>query len=400
MKAEIARLLGRRLQKPAVGDAHSTDSGAAGPRPRILCIVVQYPNFSETYTHEEIRSLRAHDDIKIVTYKAGSQPRRAPFSFDLVPYFGPCFVYGRIEDIDRELVRSESKEFLHKLGSVIEQFQPDVLHAHYLGMSLPLRKLAERYKLPFTIRTHSMDVLSEPAEKVAAMCEAANSPSCARVLAFPANRDRLIAGGLDAEKLLACWPVMNYARFHKPSRRAPTGRVMCAGPAIVKKAHNDFIDLAVKMRGSGLAFDLYAAGKYLPITESYNERAGRVINISYADPDDMPEVYPRYDWLVYPSDTDVNKVGLPVSIAEAQASGVGVCWQELPGRRREQLAFLDGGGFLFRSLDEIPEILARPYPEEMRLRGLQAAKRCDIEQHKVLLREVWDNHSGPRSSAA
>lgn len=235
-----------------------------------------------------------------------------------------------------------------------------------------------------------MDVLSEPPEKLEALCQAANSPWCLRVLAFPANQDRLFAAGLAADKSAACWPVLNFARFHKPTRRPPTGRVMCAGPAIKKKAHSDFVELAAKMRGSGLKFDLYGAGPTVKSNRARNEETGNEVNITYADPDDMPDVYPRYDWLVYPADVRINKVGLPVAIAEAQASGVGVCWQELPGRRQEQLDYLGGGGFLFRSIDELPAILTRPYPEETRLRGLEAAKRCDIEHHKVLLSDVWE----------
>ena len=184
--------------------------------------------------------------------------------------------------------------------------------------------------------------------------------------------------------------MLNFSRFYKPDRRPLKGRVMCAGPAVPKKAHNDFIDLAVAMSGSGLTFDLYADGHNIQPIRSYNERMGGIVNMTYADPDDMPDVYPEYDWLVYPADTKVNKVGLPVSIAEAHASGVGVCWQETPGRRDEQLAYLDGAGFLFSSIDEVPAIISQPYPEEMRLRGLEVAKRCDIERHKGLLTDVWE----------
>jgi hypothetical protein len=32
----------------------------------------------------------------------------------------------------------------------------------------------------------------------------------------------------------------------------------------------------------------------------------------------------------------------------------------------------------------------QPYPEEMRLAGIEAARRCDIEQTKHLLSDAWD----------
>jgi glycosyltransferase involved in cell wall biosynthesis len=263
------------------------------------------------------------------------------------------------------------------------------MHGHYFGLTLLLEELAKRHSVAFTVRTHSMDMLSEPEEKIGLLCRAANSPWCLRLLVFPSFRERLIERGVAADRVVACWPAINFSRFYRPERRAATGRVMCGGPAVRKKAHTDFVDLAAMMKGSGFDFDLYARGASLDATRQHNERAGHPVRITYADPDDMPDVYPRYDWLVYPSDTKMNKVGLPVGIAEAQASGLGVCWQELPGRRDEQLEFLGGAGFLFSSIDEVPAIISKPYPEEMRLRGLDNVQKCDIERHKHLLSDVW-----------
>jgi glycosyltransferase involved in cell wall biosynthesis len=272
---------------------------------------------------------------------------------------------------------------------VIREFQPDVLHGHYLGLALLLSRLSARHGVPFTIRTHSMDVLSEPAAKIEAICRAANSEWCRGVLTFPANRSRLAAGGLADDKLVDCWPVVNFERFYRPEPRVLTKRVMCAGPAIEKKAHDEFVDLGVMLRGSGRSFDLYADGPSIEQTRRYNTAKGSPIRVSYADPDDMASVYEQHDWLVYPSDQTINKVGFPVAIAEALASGIGVCWQELPDRRDEQLEFLGGAGYLFHSMEEVPAIITQPYPEEKRQAGFRAARRCDIERTKHLLSDAW-----------
>ena len=360
-------------------------------RPRLLYFIVAYPNFSETYMHEEIRSLWNEYDIRIITYRTDSVPRRMSFPYKLIPYKAPCLVYGKIEAINQEFTSPNQQDFFNSVSAEIEEFKPDILHAHYFGFVVLLRILSEKYKIPFTVRTHSMDILSEPRAKLEAFCTAANSSWCLRLLAFPENRIRLIEIGINPEKVTACWPVVNYARFYKPEPRPPTRRVMCAGPAIPKKAHNELVDLAEMMKGSGYSFDLYAAGPALKPAQVYNESKGNLVNTTYVDPDDMPSVYPRYDWLVYPSDRKINKVGLPVAIAEAQASGLGVCWQELPGRRQEQLDYLGGAGFLFNSIAEVPAILQRPYPVEMRLRGYEAAKRADIADHKRILTETWES---------
>ncbi len=359
-------------------------------RPRVLYFIIRYPTFSETYMHEEIRSLRKDCDIKIISLNGCDDPRREPFPYEVIPYEDGCLVYDKIEHVDPTFSRRNQLRFLRQVGAIIRDFKPDVLHAHYYGLSILLEKLSTKYKIPFTLRTHSMDVLSEPENKLRAISAAANSDWCERVLSFPGCSQRLIDKGLRKEKVVSCWPVINFERFYKPEHKSPTKKILCAGPTITKKAHAEFIDLAVLMRDKDLKFDLYGKGPNLSKTEEYNNELGKPVTIAFADPDDMPMVYPNYDWLVYTSDTKINKVGFPVAIAEAQACGLGVCWQELPGRREEQLEFLGGGGYLFKTLAEVNELLNAPYPEEMRQAGFTAAKRCDIEQHKHLLTEVWE----------
>jgi glycosyltransferase involved in cell wall biosynthesis len=358
-------------------------------RPRILYFLVQYPQFSETYMHEELRAVREFCDVRVITYSVARDPRREPFPYDVIKLKGECLQFGNFARIDPEFNAPEQQEFLRGVCAAVDEFKPDLIHAHWFGVALLLRKLAERYRIPFTMRTHSQDMLNEPAAKIAALVKAVNSPWCRGLIVFPAFRPLMIAAGVRAEKVTACWPTIHYARFHRPEKRPPTRRVLCSGPAILKKAHHELVDLAVRMRGSGWSFDLYARGPSLELTRAHNARAGNPVNIRYVDPDEMPQIYPQYDWLVYPGDLRINKVGLPVSIAEAQAAGVGVCWQEMPRRREEQLEFLGGAGFVFRSIAEVPAILAQPYPEEMRLRALDNARKCDLARTGELLARVW-----------
>jgi len=369
-------------------------------KPRVLYFMVNYPAFSETYMHEEIRTLRGEYNIKIIAYKPCFDPRRDPFPYSCIPYQDSCLVYGSIKKVDRSFNTPKQQEFIQEVEAVIKEFAPDIMHAHYFGLGLLLEWLAERHQIPFTIRTHSMDILSEPQEKIETLCEVANSAWCQRILAYPPFVNYLVDSGLHPDKVVGCWPAINFGRFYRPTRRPPTGRILCAGPAIPKKAHTEFIDLAGLMQGQNLTFDLYTKGDSLKPTEEYNQQSGNVARITYAEPEAMPKVYPLYDWVVYPSDTKINKVGFPAVIAEAQASGLGVCWQELPGRREEQLEFLGGGGFLFQSIDEVPAILSREYPEEMRQAGLENARKFDIAQHKVLLTEAWEKVVGDKALAS
>ncbi len=366
---------------------------------RALCFIVRYPEFSETYIHEEIRSLRKDHEVQIITYRLSKVPRKQPFPYKFVPYLDTCPVYGSYQKIDREFTNLSQRWFLHQVGKVIEEFRPDVMHGHYFGMALIMGQLAERHGVPYTLRTHSMDVLAEPRSKLEGLCTALRSQWCLRALVFPAFRETLLELGAPEAKVVSCWPVLNYERFHDRKERPRTGGVLCSGPAIPKKRHQDFIDLAARMRGQGFTFDLYARGPTVKLCRARNRAQGNPATITYVDPDEMGDVYKRYDWLVYPADETIQKVGLPVSIVEAQAAGVGVCWQELPGRREEQLEYLGGAGFLYRSIDEVPEILANGYPDEYRARGYENARKCDIEGHKHLLTDAWRDANSPASPA-
>lgn len=362
-------------------------------KPRVLVFIVQYPNFSETYMQEEIRQLKAKYDVHIITYRESPHPRKEPFDYTLIDYDLPCFVYYPHDQVDWSFSRPESIAFLEKAGKVIEEFKPDILHAHYFGLAAPLEKLAEKYRLPFSIRTHSMDILEEPSVKLERLCSLANSAWSAGVLVMPYFRQRLLDHGLAETKIADCWPLINFDRFYKPERREKTGKILCAGPSTPKKAHSHFVDLALMMKeaGSDLEFDLYSDGYTIQNTIDYNESKGNPVNITYADPDEMPDVYTQYDWMIYPADPEINKVGFPVGMVEAQASGLGILWQELPKRRDEQLRNLDGAGILYRSLDEIPAIIARPYPEEMREKGFERARRCDAKRQNHILTDLWDS---------
>ena len=374
-------------------------------RPGVLLLMHGYPVYSATYMHEEVRSLSRDFNLSIVALSKALEPRRRVFAHRVIPYPGPLCgahpVRARLRQLNPDLDRRWRLQFVQRMDSLIREIEPDVLHGHYLGLALILRDLARRHRIPFTLRTHSVDELAESPQKLQDLCEALNSVWCRRVLAFPAAQERLIGAGVAPEKVVSCWPLVAFESFHRPAGRKRQGRVLCAGPATRKKARHQFVDLASSMRGSSdLAFHLYASGTSLEETRTRNRRAGGIVDIRYADPEDMPEVYPRYDWLVYPSDTRINRVGLPVAIAEAQAAGLGVCWQELPGRREEQLAYLGGGGFLFKSIDDVPTLLAQPYPEVMRTAGFRAAQRCDIEQHRHLCADIWNEAAAVSSTAA
>lgn len=333
---------------------------------KVAYLIGDYPQISQTYIHEEISSLRSEYEIKIFTWM---KPDLARSHYH--PY-----------------------EFSHNASELMQKlvaFRPQVLHTHYFNNIQMMESFATQLSIPYTLRTHSFDIWKPKSEKLAKYCHMAKSRWCLRVLCFPEFKEKLIAHGMPEEKVVSTWPVVNYQHFYNPSKPDSQRRIMNVGAALDKKNYPGFIDLASLMQPEGYEFNLYIMGYETEKLIQYNESKGHPVKeITHADYEEMPKIYRAHEWLVYTADPEINTLGLPMAIAEAQASGIGVCLQEMPGRRGPLLDYLGGAGFLFKTIDELPEILRQPYPEDMRLRGLENAKKCDISAHKVLLSEVWD----------
>src|SRR5262249_10933441 len=132
---------------------------------------------------------------------------------------------------------------------------------------------AGRPDIPFTVRAHSFDVLDNGGKCVRESAPLLNSELCLGVLSFPFTPPLLEGAGVRGEKVVACYPVVNYRRFCDTS---PNGdAVMNVGACLPKKKMEDFLTLAAsdpltlpsppaaggegRVRG-GRRFDLYALG--------------------------------------------------------------------------------------------------------------------------------------------
>jgi hypothetical protein len=101
----------------------------------------------------------------------------------------------------------------------------------------------------------------------------------------------------------------------------------------------------------------------------------------------MPAEYKKHQWLVYTASFEMKTVGWPMAIAEAQASGVGVCMANI---RPDLKQYVGEAGILFDSIHDITGMIQKPVPEEMREAGFEQAKNSNINEHKRLLTDLWD----------
>jgi glycosyltransferase involved in cell wall biosynthesis len=242
--------------------------------------------------------------------------------------------------------------------------------------------------IPFTVRSHSFDTLfnlPHVAGPLARSIGALNSDLCLGVLAFPFALERLVAAGLDRNKIQAVYPVVRYADFYD---RSPNGNaVLCVGASLPKKRFEDFVAIGASL--PGIEFNLYSIGYDSPQVRAVNEAHGSPVNLlAPVQPEEMPAVYKRHRWLVVTASREIGTVGWPLCIAEAQASGVGVC---VPRLREDLRAYVGNAGFFYDSLDEVREIISRPYPDAVREAGFGQARKSDIRTHNRALTTLWQH---------
>jgi glycosyltransferase involved in cell wall biosynthesis len=340
---------------------------------RVMYIVKQFPQLSESYVKTEIEAVRERCEISIIALKQASLAAKNHQPFRCLADLGA-------------------------IREAIEEFRPHVLHSHWLHSARIVGKLSQQTKIPFTIRTHSFDAIwsgdlgthwfrffgrhSLPPHIVESI-RWIKSDLCLGILAFPFNRARLEKAGVPLRKIVDSYPVVNYPLFHNT---APNGdAIMNMGAAIKKKNMEEFIELATM--APELRFNLYAMAYEVEKLRALNEAKGNPVYIvPPVEIEDMPAEYKKHRWLVYTARKDMASVGWPMAVAEAQAAGVGVCLANIRPDLRE---YIGGAGFLFNSTGEVLDIITKPVPEEMRQLGFEQARKSNIFDHRQLLFDLW-----------
>lgn len=379
-------------------------------KPSVLYVLKEYPQISQTYIKAEIEALEQDYDITIVTRKGADIAYR-----DHRPYR----TASSPEDIRR----------------IVDEVKPDLLHSHYLDMLHVVGPLARATGIPFTLRAHSYDTLAMtpkslyhrarqrqklglavklgrrgPARlrptvqwRVKPLGQAAHfrqglrwldDPLCLGVLAFPYSRPWLVRAGVSAGKITDVFPVIAFDRFYD---RGPNGdAVMNTGVATPKKRMEDFLELARRVPERD--YHLYAMGYHVDELAAKNAALGSPVQImGPVEPADMPSEYKKHQWLVYTADFDLATVGWPMAVAEAQASGVGVC---MPRIRPDLAQYVGQGGFLYDSIEEVESLVRGPVPQDVREAGFAQARLSDIRAQRHLLTGLWDRVCRPAVQTA
>lgn len=340
---------------------------------RVLYLLFHYPSITEGYIESEIRAVsHAYDVLVIATDK---DPKGVTFYKHHSPYHIATTRYEIVE--------------------AIRNFRPHVVHAHRLFMLPLMSSVCSELGVPYTVRSHALDTIpsSDPRvadwmSKVSTVLPATTSSDlCLGILAFPFVRANLISWGVPDLKIHDCYPVLDFKLFYDPS---PNGDVIVnAGSYMPKKRMEDFLLLGKLM--PQFTFNLYAVSSRLYSISDLRAKNTLMNNpvhiMDPIEPDDMPKEYKKAQWMVYTADQVLCNVGWPVSVAEAQAAGVGICMANI---RPDLGDYIGKSGYLYNSLDEVRHIIYQSFNEERRLLGFEQARKSDVFMHRNILLMLWD----------
>ena len=332
---------------------------------RVLMAAWNYPLPSETYIETERRFLDSRAQTLVVAH-GGPGP-------EVTPDHGT-------------FVAAPSR---WRLRRMLREYAPDVVHIHW-GMTAGWGvQIARRAGVPWTLRTHSFDVLVRPDAEIREVAALANDSDCLAVLGFPFAKPILERAGLKAEKFTETFPVADVARFRSDG---PKGEAVLSFGALQERkavAAAAFAQLSRLVpdldfhhhpMGHGTRDELRAQMRAIVERED-----GRVEIRDWVPHPDMPAVWGQHRWFVYPGPLHQG-FGWPVGIVEAWAAGVGVCIQRI---RPDIEQYVADAAILFDDINELPPLLKEPPDPDMLARARARAETMDIGRHGDRLLELW-----------
>jgi hypothetical protein len=334
---------------------------------KILILYQGYPRISQSYQSAESNELNKKHQIMIISF-------------------------------DWELLTLSKKHlpytFNHPIKEIknIIKFKPDIIHCHYLNNFNICEKLSMDLKIPFTIKSHSFDILENDFNVPKIYSKQINENKyCLKIIVFPEFYEKLLSLGIHESKLLPMNQTINIKNFiNLDIKNGP--HIMSGGAFLPKKNIKGFILLSkkIKERFPDKIITYYSVLEnkiYYDEILKFNKTHNNPVNFLTVQPEEMPLEYKKHQWLIYTACPEKKTVGNPVMIAEAQASGVGVIMYKL----RDTLDdFVTENGYLYTKDDEVLEIISSDFDLEKRKNAIEISKeRYDIEDKIKYIENIW-----------
>lgn len=335
---------------------------------KILILYKGYPRLSHTYQSNEAAVLNKHHQIMIISFDwhlFTLMDNHLPYTFTSQPY--------------------------NELKKIIK-FKPDIIHSHYIDTYDICNQLSNILKIPFTIKSHSFDILENDFNTPKKYARQINKNKlCLKIIVFHEFFDKLISFGYDSSKLLPSYPTFDIYPYI--TLKTQNGQdIMSGGAFLPKKNIEAFIKLSVLIKDkypskqityySVVEEELY----YEKITE-INRKNGNPVIFKTVQPEQMPFEYKKHQWLIYTACPIRNTVGNPMMIAEAQASGVGVIMYSLRDTLED---YVSENGYLYKNDDEVIEIISRDFDVDKQKNAIELSKkRYDINIKIKDIENIW-----------
>jgi glycosyltransferase involved in cell wall biosynthesis len=269
------------------------DREAAGLR--VLCAEWHYPQLSETYVQADIEGLKrlgAHVEVW-----SDERATAAPFRSDEIVHRG-------------------------ELARAIDAVQPHVVLTHWLNIGLDLAPQVATSGVPFVVRGHGFEFAPD------------------------------VAAGL------AALPVGFDAARYGPSGKKDRELVLRAGVAIPTKDYPTFFEVAAACPDHRFVLCLVTAHRreeHVDELVAQRDAAGAPVDIRVdVPPDEMAALVAEAGIYLHTHGTQA-PFGMPISIAEAMATGCYVLARDLPGCA----SYLRSGGECYGSAEQAAGLINR-----------------------------------------
>jgi glycosyltransferase involved in cell wall biosynthesis len=299
---------------------------------RAVHICTRFNRLSETFIYDLIVGLeRAGVENHVLTAARLNEAER-PFSRVRVlriPVWRQ-FLFGALKHglhsyrfpLPREAARQAFREI-----------RPDVIVAHFGGTGAAAAGLARQTGIPLVVVFHAFDLFMRHFRRSTYRGLWRAAPRAVAVSEH--GRERLLALGCPAECLRVIRCGVDTARFApRPGGRRKEGalRLASVGRLVEKKGFDDLLRATALCRQrlpAPISLDIWGEGPLKRRLEELARRLGLETAATFrgaASRDAMPHLLNQYDLFALPSKTAANgdKEGIPITLLEAQASGLPV----------------------------------------------------------------------------
>ena len=290
--------------------------GATGSHLRVLYALWHYPQLTETYIRWEIECMQRWG-VHVEVWSECESPA-SPFATDVPVHHG-------------------------SLASAIARVQPHLVHVHWLHSAVQYSGEIHKAGLPLTVRGHGFEVTRRHVMSLQ------RNPTVRAIYLFP-HLSRLFSG---ASKVRPMTTAFNGDLFY-PGARKDRRLVVRTGPGLPTKDVQAFFDVAQQCPDHRFVLVLARCNgqeRFLEKVDAYNRKLGNPVELRTNQPVEQVAALLREAGIYLHTHGLAVPYGMPMSIAEAMASGSYVI-----GRRcRASEAYIGNAGRVYGSAAEAAE---------------------------------------------